>query len=144
MSCTRKLNDLGPVLLPGLSIRFRSCSSGFGRRKFRKTNRRKWKEAVWVAVISNHPHPYPWVAVDQAEREQAPSLLESCDGCISSDGEGSAEVAGAGEAAEENLAEDRNPYLDCGGRGECSGARVPAGMQHLSDLLDEPAAMASL
>ncbi len=78
----------------------------------------------------------------QAEAEQAPSLLQFS-GDFSSRGQRPAEVAGAEEAAGANFTAGRNSYLDQGRRGECRRARLPAGMQHVSDLLDQPAAVAS-
>lgn len=63
---------------------------------------------------------------------------------LSSDGKGSAKVAEGGQAAVADFEANRDPYLDCGGRRKCRGASLPAGMQYVSDLLNEPAAMASV
>src|SRR5579864_2374585 len=76
------------------------------------------------------------------EADIAAGPLEFWDGCFSSDGKGSAEVAEGGQAAVEDFEANRDPYLDCGGRRKCCGASLPAGMQYVSDLLDQPAAMA--
>src|ERR1017187_1618382 len=53
-------------------------------------------------------------------------------------------AAGAGQASEADVAPYRHPHLDGGWSGECSPARLSHGMQHVPDLLVEPAPVEAL
>src|ERR1700692_3528826 len=83
-----------------------------------------------------------WIAL--SEFALAGFSLEFPYGWVSPHRKRSFEMAKAREAAAYDFASHWHPYVHCGWRGECCRTGIPARLQHLSDILFQPAAMAAI